>query len=327
MDGGGRKGQALKDDLRRKQPHTGFVPTPMELCRPILMVLRKERMDHESLRKAVAHHLDFPFKAIRTKFETEGGASFVNSFHLAMQHLHKSKLIEQSGKTLIAVLDPNGRTGAVPPMGEFQLRPAPEHSLKWPVDIDKLRAELPTFSFERLLQYFEASTQFSSSVKGKKLGRQINALAVGLHVHEEFIRRGIIAEDGSFIHWPSTEAPGGDGSLTLGELPKIGPLKALGYEVGKDAQGPAQRCRLLTRAFLEDLPLVQGVEEWGENDSSQRLRKIAESIAAFARNAKRRKSGSWADAALRWEHDLEYLRVTHYVGRFDNRWRFPSTTV
>lgn len=50
-------------------------------------------------------------------------------------------------------------------------------------------------------------------------------------------------------------------------------------------------------------------------------------IAAFAPNAKRKHNDSWGDAILKWENDLEYLRVTHYVGRFDGSWVWPSTFV
>jgi hypothetical protein len=128
-----------------------------------------------------------------------------------------------------------------------------------------------------------------------------------------------------YIRWPSTKTSGGDGSLVLDDLPSVGPLSALGYRVGKNAEGPRQRCSLLTRAFRHDLPRVAGVEELGENESSRRLRKMAESIAAFARNAKHRYSASYADAIGMREHDLEYLRITHYVGRFDNKWSYPTT--
>lgn len=308
--------------------HTRFVPTPMELCRAILQVLRREKMDHETLRKAVAHHLDFPFKAIKTKYAGDDGASFEGNFHLAINHLQKNKSIVQSGRLLIA--GPMGRSGPVPPMREDGPRVTKKVSLSWPVDIDKLKVELPSMSLERLLEHLQAGGERFDAVKGKKkLTQQINAIAVSSHVMEECVRRGYVTYDGESgeFRWPTTDAPGGDGSLVLKELPKIGPLKALGYEVGKDARGPAQRHRLLTKAFLEDLPQVQDVGEWGANNSSQRLRKIADSIATFARNAKRRGSTSWGDAILRWENDLEYLRVNHYLGRFDGVWAFPSTAI
>ncbi len=322
---------------RRQRSTTACAAVLMlDLCRhqwnfaPILAVLRRDKMDHQTLRKAVAHHLDFPFEAIKTKYAGDDGASFAGNFHLAIHQLQRIKSIAQSGKMLYAILDASGRTGSVPPMREASPHVPPGMSLRWPVNIDKLKAELPSMSLKRILECMEASSQRFNMVKGKKkLTEQINAIAVGSHVMEECVRRGYITYDGESggFHWPTTKAPGGNGSLVLRELPKIGPLNELGYQVGKGARGPAQRHRLLTKAFLEDLPRVQGVEDWGANDSSQRLQKMAVSIAAFARNAKRRSSASWAEAILQWENDLEYLRVNHYVGRFDGVWVFPSTAV
>lgn len=326
----GPKGAAALDDGLRRRTHTRFVPTPMELCRPILTVLRKDAMDHQTLRKAVAHHLHFPFKAIKTKYPGDDGASFAGNFLLAIHHLQRNKSIAQSGKMLHAVLDATGRTGPVPPMRETKPHVSSVMTLKWPVNIDKLKAELPLMSLDRIVECLEGASQRFDMVKGKKkITEQINAIAVSSHVMEECVRRGYVTYDGESgdFRWPTTKAPGGGGSLMLKELPKIGPLNALGYRVGKGARGPAQRHRLLTKAFLEDLPMVEGVEEWGANNSSQRLQKMALSIAAFARNAKRRSSANWAKAIVQWENDLEYLRVSHYVGRFDGVWVFPSTAV
>ena len=62
----------------------------------------------------------------------------------------------------------------------------------------------------------------------------------------------------------------------------------------------------------------------GRPRSSVRLKKMAESIATFCRNGKRR-ARSMELAVVEWEQDLEWLRVTYYVGRF--RFEWPSTEV
>ncbi len=56
-----------------------------------------------------------------------------------------------------------------------------------------------------------------------------------------------------------------------------------------------------------------------------RLRKTAESIAAFARNAKRKSDNALARAVSAWEADLAYLKKTFDDGRYDFPW--PKSTL
>ncbi|MGO4352589.1 hypothetical protein AB4Z25_11710 [Rhizobium sp. RAF36] len=271
-----------------------------------------------------------------TRYEDEGGASFNDSFHHAIQHLIDEKMVVLFDKrlSLAASIRDQARAVRIPQMPDYQVgstnRPLTS-SASWPVNMQKLETELSRYTVEQLVATFEAAEKRYRELEGKEkiLGKRINALGVQLHVRQEFIRRGFFSEDdevGEF-RWPTTAASGGNGMLVLHELPAIGPLKALGYAVGKGSPGPVQRHQLLTKAFLQDLPEVEGVEEWGGNDSSRRLQKMAESIAAFVRNAKRRKKTNWDDAIVRWENDLEYLRIKHYVGRFDGAWAFPTTKI
>ena len=51
---------------------------------------------------------------------------------------------------------------------------------------------------------------------------------------------------------------------------------------------------------------------------------MAESIAAFARNAKRRRQINLNDAIGEWEADLEFLYEEYYVGHFHFAW--PAST-
>lgn len=62
--------------------------------------------------------------------------------------------------------------------------------------------------------------------------------------------------------------------------------------------------------------------EWGTEKSVIRLQKLADTIAASARNAKRRNNPPGA-AIEEWEADLDYLKHEYYTGRFDFYW--PST--
>jgi len=47
---------------------------------------------------------------------------------------------------------------------------------------------------------------------------------------------------------------------------------------------------------------------------------MAESIAAFARNAKRQQSKPMQDAVKAWEQDLRFLYNKFYVGHFGFGW-------
>jgi hypothetical protein len=66
------------------------------------------------------------------------------------------------------------------------------------------------------------------------------------------------------------------------------------------------------------------MDEWGENNSSMRLQKLANTIASLTKNAKRRKSPP-AQAISDWESDLDWLKDSFYNGRFSFHW--PSANV
>ena len=118
---------------------------------------------------------------------------------------------------------------------------------------------------------------------------------------------------------PSTD--GGDPA----SWPQVGLLKHLGYVVGSNGVGRWERQRILRAVFTESVPNVQSqayMNQWGMPKSSTRLQKLANSIAAFARNAQRRESPP-EEAIQDWEEDLSWLQETFYRGRF--RFYWPST--
>lgn len=146
----------------------------------------------------------------------------------------------------------------------------------------------------------------------------------------EWARRSLNGIDSSeYFSWPTTNAPGGDGSMLGGDWPEVGILRFLGYRVGK-IEGRPQRERhmILAEMFALDLPPAFApyyLFQWGKPNSAARLRKMAEAIAAFARNAKRRNDGSLAQAISEWETDLEFLYRRYYVGKF--HFDFPTTNL
>ncbi|MBK3465465.1 hypothetical protein [Pseudomonas sp. MF6776] len=119
----------------------------------------------------------------------------------------------------------------------------------------------------------------------------------------------------SFLKWPSTDAP-----ASLSELVQVGWIKAgllshFGYHVGMSGQPSAMRTRILDKLFVATLAIdyfeKSYLSEWAKPSSLERLMKMARTIAALCRNAKR-SPGNFAQAIYDWEEDLEYLHRTYY---------------
>lgn len=102
-------------------------------------------------------------------------------------------------------------------------------------------------------------------------------------------------------------------------------LKYLGYQVGAtDGLQESARRHILDAVFSSVLPPVNGpdyVGDWGPAGSPARLRRLAEEIARFARNAKNKRSANMDVAIADWEDDLRYLRDRYYRGHFN----FPGS--
>jgi len=109
--------------------------------------------------------------------------------------------------------------------------------------------------------------------------------------------------------------------------PETGLLGYLGYKTGARGVSRWHRQKILEQAFTCGRPTnipVENAEEWGEPDSSQRLQKMANSIASFTRNAKR-KDHPPEKAIEDWEEDLDWPAEEYYHGFFTFQW--PSTEV
>ena len=305
------------------------VPRAEELCRPILVVLAKDTTTTGKLQNATARQVSFPSNLISKKYENEGGASFQASFNAAIRHLIMNKMVfKEDGK--VSILESIRDTVLkvkIPPINSTMDVPqvpriASGKPSKWKINFINFNASLPTLSIEEMKTQYDAADTVTKSPKN--LSEMGDAIAVCENIRAELVNRGIIRENDEYIKWPTTDAPGGDGSLLLDGLPEMGPLRQLGYRVGRQAVPAEQRCRLLSRVFLEDLPEIVASDGWGGKNTGARLKKLADSIASFARNAKHRKSANMVDAIHHWENDLEYLRTKYYIGRFDWKWTFPS---
>lgn len=106
------------------------------------------------------------------------------------------------------------------------------------------------------------------------------------------------------------------------ELVKFGPLRLMGYKVGERGLSPAQRRAILEKVFKSRLPELDlpdwYIKEWGSPNSRERLKKMANSLAAFYR---RERKPNHLTAASDYEEDLEWLHEKFYSrGRFRFRW-------
>lgn len=124
------------------------------------------------------------------------------------------------------------------------------------------------------------------------------------HPHPDMDRwRAILESMGAQIHTP--------GGLLEADWQPESPLKQMGYRVGNDGLSEAKRRSILRRAVEEELGEYgppDYIALWGDPRSPERLRKIAENIASYCRNMKRRKAPS--DKAISdWEADLAWLKV------------------
>ncbi|MCK0173884.1 hypothetical protein [Mycolicibacterium sp. F2034L] len=103
-------------------------------------------------------------------------------------------------------------------------------------------------------------------------------------------------------------------NLDTGAWPTSGVLGEMGYRVGRSGLVDGARKRILAEVLSVELvatsPAAEAyVDEWGPPNSPKRLQKMVNSIAAFARNARRR-DADFSEAIADWENDLEWLRVT-----------------
>jgi hypothetical protein len=131
------------------------------------------------------------------------------------------------------------------------------------------------------------------------------------------------------FNWPMTEAACGNGTLATECWEPEGLLKYMGYRVGLGASSSRQaRESVLAGIFECVVPPVferSYIKEWATPKSPARLQKMAETIAALTRNAKRRRDARMGSAIKDWEQDLEFLYYEYYVGHF--RFAWPAVTV
>jgi hypothetical protein len=136
-----------------------------------------------------------------------------------------------------------------------------------------------------------------------------------------------LASKGDWFPWPTTMASAGVHRLKGIDWPPHGMLSSLGYHVGETQPTPRKvRWRILEYVFECHLPPLNGpvyYSDWGVAQSARRLNKMADTLAALTRNAKRRDARMLEKAIDDWEVDLAFLHERYYFELFHFGW--PAT--
>jgi hypothetical protein len=135
-------------------------------------------------------------------------------------------------------------------------------------------------------------------------------------------------DDPDYFEWPSTAARPGNGGMSFAEWHEEGVLSYIGYHVGtNNGATDGVRRQILDFAFTDTLPPVNSmayIRDWAPPASAARLERLANELARFARNAKRKRTADMSSAIADWEADLRYLHRKYYVGKFGFGWPLTS---
>lgn len=118
-----------------------------------------------------------------------------------------------------------------------------------------------------------------------------------------------------YLRWPTTDAPESLRKIIASGWLETGLLRYYGYRVGEGGIPERDRrdklegvinAKLSAKIFDGDY-----MGQWGDAGSFKRLMKLANTIAAMCRNAKR-SPFDYKKAISEWEADLAYLKEVHY---------------
>lgn len=190
-----------------------------------------------------------------------------------------------------------------------------------PAIIDKISS----MKMSQLMRLWNNAARLSKDKTKKNEKSYRDALLVLEAIEKEWAQRGArppSPED--FFEWPNSAADGGDGRLTGDGWIKEGVLSYMGYHVGRtNGLSSDMRQRILELVFEGVLPPVfepDYLRQWGEPGSASRLKKMAETIAALSRNAKRKKASKMGSAIKSWDQDLVFLYENFYIDKFHFDW-------
>ena len=191
-----------------------------------------------------------------------------------------------------------------------------------PPEVARMIAGLPDRSLDELQRQWLNTIGMIDRAGPDKAGAYVVVRAA---LSAEWARRLTLAKaDPRSFPWPSTKAPIGKSGLDSGDWHPIGMLSYLGYRVGAtNGVTPGIRQQILDLCFGAALPPLNGLgymRDWGLPGTPRRLRKLANELASFARNGKRKRAANLAHAVADWEADLDYLYRRYYVRKFRFAW-------
>jgi hypothetical protein len=138
-----------------------------------------------------------------------------------------------------------------------------------------------------------------------------------------------LAAKGEWFPWPTTIALPAAQRIKVFNWRQQGMLSFLGYHVGATQPTPLSlRQCILEYVFECHLPPLEDRSyylEWSMPRTAGRLKKLADTLAALTRNAKRRDEVTYAKAVEDWECDLVFLRERYYVDFFHFAWPATNT--
>ncbi|NTF17119.1 hypothetical protein G6L37_01575 [Agrobacterium rubi] len=193
-------------------------------------------------------------------------------------------------------------------------------------DLLAFREALPGKSVREILNIWDNAVKTTSDPSKASMHEQAEFILRA--VSAEWAERSSRSEIAESFRWPDANSRGRPGTEEgkgrhFEAMVENGMLSEVGYSVGRNSSlSSAVRQRILTEIFVRSLPPVfpaPYMQQWGENGSARRLHKIADCLAAFARNAARL-PGNYDEAIADWKEDLEYLHDRHYAGRFGFGW-------
>lgn len=295
--------------------------------REVLAAVDRGAKRHAAVRGAAARALGFPPAAA---MHPHAGDSFDRRVSASLSALKDLDYIRHeradisilpAGRSRIASGQPfNGDELPAKYRGESSTRRRVLHD-----QAGKLAAAIPDMEPDQLIRLWRnANRILSDSTRFAE-----HRLASDVVEAVESAWDALDIAEGELFAWPSTEVGFRSGPSQISGFRGEGMLSYLEYRVGKEAGLSATvRQSILARVFEGKLPRVfepSYMDEWGTPGSARRLRKMAESLAAFARNFKRQDEDRFVEAIRQWEQDLEFLHDRYYVGKFGFGW--PLTSV
>jgi hypothetical protein len=183
-------------------------------------------------------------------------------------------------------------------------------------------AKIPAMKIEETVSLWHSAIKILSDPA--KENRHSEARQVLDAIYKEWGRRRGRVDPSEMFDWPSTDADPDTGGIETKDWQEIGVLKFMGYTVGSmEGEPPRVRQHILSEIFIGTIPPVfskEYLDQWDEPSTPFRLRKMAETIAALARNAHRRRDQNMNAAIRDWEKDLEFLYWKYYVEKFQFDW-------